>query len=988
MPSLIPQRPFWRNLHEASAPDFEEPVHREFARRVLTGGVSLSRREFMKLMGAAFALAGLEACTPVPSGKIVPYVRQPEQLIPGKPLFYASAMTLGGFAQGLLVESHEGRPTKIEGNPNHPASLGATDAFGQASVLELYDPDRAAGIQQGGQARSWDDLLAALRAALAVQQTRQGRGLRILTETVTSPTLADQLSAILAAFPAAQWHQYEPLLRDNAYEGARLAFGSYVEAVYHFERADVVLALDSDFMSDTPGKLRYTRDFMTRRQVSDPASAARLNRLVAAEGTPSVTGSAADQRLPLSTAEITVLAYTLAAKLGLGAGAAPASPGIPDSLVSALAADLQAHRGAGLLIAGEAQPPAVHALTHAMNQALGNAGQTVTYVAPVAVNAQNQLQSLRDLATAMAGGQVDLLLMLGGNPVYGAPADIPFKESLARVPLSIHLGLLDDETSAASTWHVPQAHFLEAWSDARAFDGTAGIIQPLILPLRGGHSSHELLDALTRPAPRSDHDIVRAYWQAHHPGADFEAFWRGALHDGVIPNSASPAAAVTVNADAIRALPPAPAVAADLELVFRPDPSIYDGRFANNGWLQELPKSITKLTWDNAVLLSPAAAQRLGVSNAVAAEGGERGQVVADVVELRAGERALQLPAWIVPGQAERTLTVHMGYGRLRAGSIGTGLGVDAGRLRASGALWSAPGVTIRATGQHVPLATTQFDQQMEGRDLIRAATAAEYSARPAFAQDPGPAAGDSLYPPIAYNGYKWGMVIDQNLCTGCNACVVACQAENNIPVVGKAEVMNARAMHWLRIDRYHAGDPSNPAVYHQPVPCMHCENAPCEPVCPVGATTHSSEGLNEMTYNRCVGTRYCSNNCPYKVRRFNFLQYQDWDSGALRQLSNPDVSVRSRGVMEKCTYCVQRINGARVAAQLDDRRIRDGEVIPACAAACPAGAIIFGDMNDPTGPLARAKSNTRNYALLSELNTRPRTTYLAVVRNPNPQLS
>lgn len=978
---------YWRNLAElAGKLDFEEFVRREFPRQAAALGASLNRRDFLKLMGAALALAGLQACTPAPAEKIVPYVRQPEQLIPGRPLFFATAMTLGGYACGLLVESHEGRPTKVEGNPNHPDSLGATDAYAQASVLELYDPDRASGIKQAGQARTWNDFLAALGAGLTAQRGKQGAGLRILTETVTSPTLADQLTRILSAFPQARWHSYEPLTSTNMSDGTRLAFGVDADVLYHFQQADVVLSLNSDFMAALPASLRYARDFSARRMVTDAASASRLNRLYAVESTPSVTGSVADEHLPLTTAGITALAYALAARLGVTTGQAPAAP-VPARWLDALVADLQAHRGTSLIIAGDAQPPAVHALVHALNQSLGNVGRTLTYTAPVAANPQNQLQSLGDLVSGMQAGQVELLLMLGGNPAYNAPADLAFGTQLLKVPFSVHLSLYDDETSAQSTWHVPAAHFLEAWGDARASDGTASIIQPLILPLHGGRSAHEVLDVLLNPQPRSDHDVVKAYWQSHSPAGDFETFWRKALHDGVIPGTASAALTPTLNAGALGALPPPPAPA-ELELLFRPDPSIYDGRFANNAWLQELPKSITKLTWDNAVLLSPGTAQRLGLANAIASEGGERGQVMADVVELSLGQRSLQVPIWVVPGQPDGTLTLHLGYGRTRAGSVGTGLGVNAGLLRTSQSLWVAPGVTLRKLDRRVPLATTQFDQLMEGRDLVRAATAQAFAVRPDFAHDDGPAPDDSLYPPVPYTGYKWGMLVDHNVCIGCNACVIACQAENNIPSVGKAEVLNARSMHWLRIDRYHTGDPANPMVYHQPVPCMHCENAPCEPVCPVAATTHSSEGLNEMTYNRCVGTRYCSNNCPYKVRRFNFLQYQDWNSEPLRLLSNPDVTVRSRGVMEKCTYCVQRINVARIAAEKEGRRIRDGEVIPACAAACPSGAIIFGDMNDANSAVMKSKSNTRNYALLGELNTRPRTTYLAAVRNPNPDIS
>jgi MoCo/4Fe-4S cofactor protein with predicted Tat translocation signal len=976
---------YWRSLAELSeSSEFEALLHREFPRQAFALGAALNRRDFLKLMGAALALAGLQACTPAPREKIVPFVQQPEHLIPGKPLFYATSMTLAGYATGLLIETHEGRPTKVEGNPKHPASLGASDAFAQASLLTLYDPDRAGGMRRGGQAGNWEQFLTELRAALDVQRTKHGSGLRILTETVTSPTLADQLQRILQAFPQAHWHQYEPLARNNAHAGALLAFGQIIEQLYRFDRADVVLSLDADFLAALPGSLRYARDFSTRRKVQGPPGTA-MNRLYAVESTPSISGSLAEHRLPLRPSAVGALAANIAGRLGVSTS--PSSLSVPAAWLDALVADLQAHRGASLVVAGEAQPPAVHALAHALNQTLGNVSQTVSYTAPAEANPVDQIQSLRELVAAMQGGQVELLLMLGGNPAYTAPADLAFGAQVGPVPLSIHLGLHDDETSALSSWHIPEAHFLESWSDARAFDGTAGLVQPVILPLYGGHSAHALLDAFSSAAPRADHDIVKAYWQSRHPAEDFEGFWRTALHDGLIAGSASAPATATFNAGAIAALS-IPAPSTGPELVIRADYGVYDGRFANNAWLQELPKPITKLTWANAALVSPLTAQRLGLSASLNGQGGERGGVVVDSIELQLPQGSLSMPAWIVPGQPDDTVTVHLGYGRTRAGGVGSGVGLNTYPLRSTASPWFSTGLEIRKSGERVALATTQFDQLLEGRDLVRSATLQEFTAHPTFAQADQPSPGDSMYPPVPYEGYKWGMAIDLNACTGCSACVVACQAENNIPVVGKTEVMRARSMHWLRIDRYHKGDPNNPEVYHQPVPCMHCENAPCEPVCPVGATTHSSEGLNEMTYNRCVGTRYCSNNCPYKVRRFNFVQYQDWSSDALKLVSNPNVTVRSRGVMEKCTYCVQRIVAGRISAEKEGRRIRDGEIITACAAACPNEAIIFGDLNDPGSRVAQLKAAPRNYALLAELNTRPRTTYLAAVRNQNPAIT
>jgi MoCo/4Fe-4S cofactor protein with predicted Tat translocation signal len=996
-------RRFWRSLKElAMTQEFNDFLHNEFPRDPAKEVNIVSRRDMLKLAGASAALAGLTACTKLPTQKIVPYVRPPEEFIPGKPLFYATAMPFGEAATGLLVESHMGRPTKVEGNPDHPGSLGATDVFAQAAVLTLYDPDRSQVLVHEGRIGSWGNFRAALNNVRDEQRSRKGSGLRILTETVTSPTLAHQLELLRAEFPLMKWHQYEPAGRDGAREGGRLAFGEYVNPIYRFGAADIVLALDADFLCSGPGHVRYARDFTDRRRVSDPG--ASMNRLYVVESTPSNTGAIADHRFPLRSGGIEGFARAVAKRLGVrldAAGAAYFPPKIPAQWIAALVRDLETHRGTSLVLAGDQQPAAVHALAHAINQALNNAGQTVIYTQPIEANPIDQTQSLRELVSDMEAGLVEALVILGGNPVYTAPADLRFAEQLLKLPLRIHLSLYEDETSELSHWHVPEAHFLESWSDTRAYDGTVSIVQPLIAPLYDGKSAHELLATILGQPDRSAHDIVYDYWKAQHPSEDFEKFWETTLHDGLMRDTAFSPKQVSLRIERASEAKGGAShnqessssrshAEGKLEIVFRPDPTIWDGRFANNGWLQELPKPQSQLTWDNAAMISPATAERLGLSNE-------------QVVELLWEGRSVRAPVWILPGHADDSVTVHLGYGRKRAGRVGTGCGFNAYLLRSSGRPWFGAGLRIEKTGDQYRLAGTQHHHSIDTagrekveesraafqRDLVRVATLEEFNRNPNFAKDPVEKTynAPSLYPGFEYEGYAWGMAIDLNSCTGCNACVLACQAENNIPVVGKTEVIAGREMHWIRIDTYYRGGPGNPEIYHEPVPCMHCENAPCEGVCPVGATVHSPEGLNEMVYNRCVGTRYCSNNCPYKVRRFNFRLYADWTTPSLMALRNPNVSVRSRGVMEKCTYCVQRINAAKIEAEKQDRAVRDGEIVTACQQACPVQAIVFGNVNDPNSRVSKLKAQSRNYGLLTDLNTRPRTSYLAKLRNPNPEI-
>jgi len=1003
---------YWRSLDElADSEEFRARLRDEFPRDASVWEDAVSRRRFLQLMGASIALAGLSSCVKQPDEKIVPYVKQPEIMVPGKPLTFASAFDLNGFATGILVTSHMGRPTKIQGNPDHPASLGSSDIHSQASILHLYDPDRSQVVRHHGEISTPDKFLIELQGALDAQKALSGAGLRILTGTTTSPTVAAQVADLLKLYPGARWHRYDATGLANEREGARLAFGEAVAPVCHFDGADVVLSLDADFLAEGPAHVRHARDYSSRRKVA--GGTARLNRLYVAESFPTVTGGVADHRLPVTMGRVAHLADGLARELGIAASATagPAARGGrgADSMpalnseelawLKAAAADLKKAAGRSLVVAGPGQPPAIHALVHRINSALGNHGSTVSFVNPPEALPPGGEESLANLLAEMRRGDVDLLLIAGCNPVYDAPADAEFASALKGVQMSVTHSLYNDETARASTWHVPCSHYLEAWGDARAFDGTASIVQPLIAPLYNTMSLPELLSEFQGKSGRKGYDIVREYWRAHAPrdaaAGGFEEFWTKSLNDGIIAGSSSPPATVRLR----------PAGTADgtaagggtdgngyssgqgagglnvdvpgsgIEVMFRHDPNVLDGRFSNNGWLQELPRPVSKLTWDNAAFLSPALAGTLRISDE-------------DLVEVRAGGGRVVIPALIMPGHPTDSVTLHLGFGRRGAGKVADGTGVDIHPLRSAAGLHFTTGSLRKGDGKRT-LARTQDHNLMEGRPIIRTATVSEFERDPHFAgemsHDPSPA--ESLYPEKEYDGYRWGMSIDLNACTGCNACVIACQSENNIPVVGKEEVLNGREMHWIRIDRYYSGNMNNPAIHNQPVACMHCENAPCEPVCPVGATNHDSEGLNVMVYNRCVGTRYCSNNCPYKVRRFNFLQYSDKETETMQMLYNPDVTVRNRGVMEKCTYCVQRISAARIDAKKENRSIREGEVVTACQSACPAQAITFGDLNDPESAVSKAKKEPRDYGLLTELNTHPRTSYLARITNPNPAL-
>ena len=983
-------REYWRSLDElAATPEFKDLVEREFPRQAVGWSEdedsTEGRRNFLKLMGASLALGGLAACTRQPTEYIMPYARQPEELIPGRPLFFATAMTLSGVANGVLVESHEGRPTKVEGNPEHPATLGAADAFAQASVLQLYDPDRSQSVLFEGEQRSWGDFYSALRENLALQADKKGAGIRILTETVTSPSLADQIRQIQTSYPSAKWHQWEPAGAHNSRAAAAQTFGQPVNTYYDVAAANVIVSLDSDFLASGPASFRYARQFAGRRRVRGNQTA--MNRLYVAEPMPTPTGSKADHHLPLRAADIQEFAWALATALGAANGPKSGENNDVYKWIGPIARDLQQHKGASLVIAGEYQPPVVHALAHVMNASLGNVGKTVFYTDSIEVNPVDQLASLQDLVKDLDAGQVDLLLILGGNPVFNAPVEMGMRDRIRKARLRVHLGLHSDETSELCQWHLPESHFLETWGDARAFDGTMSIQQPLIEPLYDSRSVLQVANMLTDNPLQGPYDLVKNYWRGQHTGADFESWWRRSLHDGVVANSALPPKSVAVRGGAITS-PAGPArLNGALEVVFRPDPTIYDGRFANNGWLQEVPKPISKLTWDNAAFMSPATANRLGVLFDQTLNFGETG---VPMVELTYQGRTLRAPVYVQPGHADGSVTLHLGYGRTKAGRAGTGIGFNPYGLRTSQALWNDMGLEAKKTSGRYLLATEQNQRALDTRrHVYRETTIEEYRKNPDVANEgaEAPPRTLTLYPEYSYEAYAWGMAIDLNACTGCGACVVACQAENNIAIVGKDQVRRGRAMHWLRVDTYYNGDPNHPSIKNQPVPCMQCEDAPCELVCPVQATNHSAEGLNDMVYNRCVGTRYCSNNCPYKVRRFNFYLFSDWDTPSLKLVRNPDVSVRSRGVMEKCTYCVQRINEAKIDSERANRKVRDGDIQTACQATCPTEAIIFGDINDSNSRVSKMKAEKLNYAMLADLNTRPRTTYLAGLRNPNPEI-
>ena len=992
---------YWRSLDElASTPEFREAVQREFPGDDWDRLPPATRRQFLKVMGASLAMAGLTACR-WPKEEIVPFAHRPEGRTPGVPEHFATSMELGGVALGMLVTSFDGRPIKAEGNQLHPDSLGALTAVAQADILQLYDPDRSRRLllREGGQqyVKGWSDFEAAAGELFA----GDGTGVAVLAGASSSPTRAKVRDQFLAANPNAGWYEYEPISRDNEREGIRLVFGRALRVHPKLDEVGVVACFDADPLFDHPSSLRLARELAAARHPGSGIGA----RLYVAESSYSLTGVRADHRVAVPSSRVPVVLARVVnllvaenhIELPAAAAGYAGEAGLEISeqemhFADLLAADLAKFQGGGAILVGPRQEPAVHALAAVLNQVLGS---TVGYTADPDPDRPSHIEAIGELAAAMASGSIQTLLILGGNPAYDAPADLRFKELLGDVPLSIHLSLYDDETSQSCTWHLPRAHGLEAWGDGAAWDGTLTMRQPLIAPLYDGRSAVEVLALVSGLKNTSGYELVRENLRASASAADFEDFWRRALHDGVVEGTARDAVQPRLNpgrlavaVDGIRALLDAGLPSAERpEVVLTADSRVWDGRFANNGWLQELPDALTKVTWDNALLISPATAREIGIGDG-------------EIAAIKSGGAAIEVPTFVLPGQARSSMTLALGYGRRAAGRIGNGVGADAYVLRTSKAPHVVSGAIVRGTGRSYHLATTQDhfaidtagfkERNRRVGELVREASLDAYLANPeVFHEHEHHPPLISLWKDQEYEGEQWGMAIDLNTCIGCNACVVACQAENNIPVVGREQVLNQREMQWIRIDRYFKTEPGlgsdeidNAEVVFQPMTCVHCENAPCEQVCPVAATQHTTDGLNAMVYNRCVGTRYCSNNCPLKVRRFNFFNYHKDLAETSKMQFNPEVTVRARGVMEKCTFCVQRIEAVRIGARNDNRPIADGEIVPACAQTCPTQAITFGNLNDPTSSVSKLREEKRSYATLAELNIRPRAHYLGRLSN------
>jgi molybdopterin-containing oxidoreductase family iron-sulfur binding subunit len=996
---------YWRSLDELEGtPEFQEAIRREFPDDDWDRLPPATRRQFLSVMGASMALAGLTACR-WPAEEIVPFAHRPDGRMPGVPEIFATSMEHDGTAIGMLVSSYDGRPIKSEGNPLHPDSLGALSAVAQAEVLQLYDPDRSRRLlmREGGQeyVKQWGDF----EDFAADRFSGDGAGVAVLASSSSSPTRASVRDRFLATHPEARWFEYEPVSRDNEREGTRLAFGSMLRVQPHLASAGVIACFDADPLFDHPAALRMAREFAGARK---PESGNDV-RLWVGESGYSLTGARADHRLALASSGIPALLAAVSHQLVAvhGLRLPPAAAGFAGSVghaatsnetrfVELLADDLTRNMGRSVILVGARQEPAVHALAAVLNHALGATDSTLTYSLDPDPDRPPHLQAITDLADGVRAGDFETLLILGGNPAYNAPADLGFSELLAKVPATIHLSLYDDETSKRCTWHIPLSHTLESWGDGAAWDGTLTLRQPLIEPLYGGRSEIEVLGLLAGHGAAKGYELVRTRLREASDAVDFERFWRQAVHDGVVGESRWPAVTpnpdpLTLSAavDHLRELLELDAPTAErLELSLVADARVFDGRFANNGWLQELPDALTKITWDNALLISPATAREIGVTDG-------------EVAAIEANDSTLELPVYVLPGLARNSLVVALGYGRTAAGQVGNGVGVDTYALLTTGAQSIVRGVKVRGTGRRYSLATTQdhfaidtigfAERNLRVGDLVRETSLEAYRANPDIIHE------HDHHPPLIslwkdheYEGEQWGMAIDLNSCIGCNACVVACQSENNIPVVGREQVLNQREMQWIRLDRYFKTEPGvgsdevdDAEVVFQPMTCVQCENAPCEQVCPVAATQHTTDGLNAMIYNRCVGTRYCSNNCPLKVRRFNFFNYHKNLEATEKMQFNPEVTVRARGVMEKCTFCVQRIEAVRIGARNDNRPIGDGEIVPACAQTCPTRAITFGNLNDSTSEVSHLREDHRSYATLAELNIRPRAHYLARLRNP-----
>ena len=989
-PTPLTGRKYWSSLDQlAGTPQFREWVQQEFpsgATEMLDGN---SRRTVLKMMAASFGLAGLAACSR-PVEYIFPTATGWQDYVPGQAYFYTTVMSLAGEVAGLLVQTHDGRPTKIEGNPDHPSSLGSATALAQGSLLNLYDPDRSWKVTQGGMESSWEQFEAYAKTL----SLGDGSGVRFLSETVVSPSLMALRADVLKKLPKAKWIEYESYQRTAGAEGAMLAFGQAVVPHARFDKAKVILGLDSDFLGNDWHTPLPTKQFAASRRVASEADLEKMSRLYSVESQFSLTGLNADHRLRLRGSEIKQFAIDLAAMLGAlpGVDAPAAGTDKRSKFMAAVAKDLKSAGPGALVITSPRQPAIVHALAFLMNQALGSLNESVVFTKAAAEDrVESGAAALKALAAEMTSGQVSTLAILGGNPMYTAPADVKFGDALSRVAATIHLGPEDDETAAAAKWHLPEAHYLESWGDAATPFGIASIQQPMIAPIFGGRTVAEVLALISGSPVTKAHDIVKNYWSASWPAAMREENWKRSLNDGVIVGSKA-VDPVKVGADAKKiaaaaAAEPKPNLTG-LEVAFVAGAATFDGRFNNNAWMQEAPDPISKVVWDNAAYVSPATAAKLGVDDG-------------DMVSIQGGGMKLEAAIMRQPGQTDDAITLALGYGRQKVGRVGQGTGFNANLIRTTQNMWYGTGFQITKTGGEYTFSSTQEHttvgdndvnaEHLGDRPVLREVTLDEYKKNPKVVEEIEELPElHSVYSEWTYDkGYQWGMSIDLGTCTGCNACVVACQAENNNPSVGKDQVRRGREMHWIRVDRYYSGGDDDPHAVVQPLPCMQCENAPCENVCPVAATTHSPEGLNDMVYNRCVGTRYCANNCPFKVRHFNFLNFHKNEPDLRSMVYNPDVTVRMRGVMEKCTYCVQRIQETRIKAKVDGRRaIKEGEIQTACQQTCPADAIVFGNINDPESRVAKLKKQERNYAALGELDIKPRTTYLARLRNPNPELS
>ncbi len=980
----IQGKDYWRSLDQlADTSEFKEFLHREFPENASEMTNPFTRRKFLSLMGASIAFAGLAGCRR-PVEKIIPYVTAPENIVPGKSLQYATTMPFGLNSYGLLVESHVGRPTKIEGNPKHPSSLGKSNRLIQAEILNLYDPDRSKMVLKNGTPATWDAFKSFWAGQAKGFEKKNGEGLVVLSRAFNAPTLYRLYEEFLKKFPKAEWVVYETVSDANIYKGMDIAFGKPLQPVYDFDKAAVVLSLDSDFLLTETDDIRATKNFAAGRKVDEDG---KMNRLYVVENAYSTTGAMADHRLRMQKGRVPAFAFSLLETLkkqGLAIDSLPAPGGdysVDSKWLTSVAKDLLKNKGRALVVAGKEQPASVHAVCAMINEALQANGNTVRYL-EVKDALLPDADKLRKVMTALKNKKVKTLVMLEVNPVYDAPVDVAFSEALKNATQTIHFGMHADETAALSSWHVPAAHFLESWGDARSIDGTPSVVQPLIEPLFDGISAVQMTAVLSGEAKKSAYELVQDTWKKKLVAGSFERAWRKVLTNGVYKKDTFKAPKIRLKSGRVQAyLKQNPvtiqrAALNDLEVVFTASPATLDGRYANNGWLQEMPHPVSKLTWDNPLFVSPNTAKELGVENG-------------DLAMLTVNGARLKLPVWVLPGHADYSITLTLGYGRTASGRVGNKVGFNVSGLRTSKAPDYVTGGQLSATGETYLLANTQDHGSMEGRPLVREATLEEFKKEPHFAEEmvEHPPL-KSLWEEHKYDeGYQWGMTIDLNSCTGCNACMVACQSENNIPVVGKEQVSKGREMHWIRLDRYFSGDLQDPEMVFQPVGCQHCENAPCEQVCPVAATTHDEEGLNVMTYNRCIGTRYCSNNCPYKVRRFNFFNYSNELPEIVKMAQNPDVSVRFRGVMEKCTFCTQRITRSKIDAKNQGRELKDGDVQAACQQSCPADAITFGNILDKESAVAKSKLSPRNYELLGELNLKTRNTFLAKVRNPNPEL-